>query len=269
MLDLDFGITQLNAQEKARLTELEVIIAQGIQTFYKVGKALIEIRDNKLYRETHKTFELYCREKWNMARRTAYQLMDSAKVMENLCAMAHKFPTNERQVRPLTGLPAELQQEIWQEAVESSPNGTPTGATVKRLVEARMGLRTKTDITSTELSQVEQLQQENKQLKEKLRQQEIERKRRAAEVAAELERLRFENQQLKAELYQRDIDWERRLAYEREKIRQEVRAEMKAEYEGQINTLTNQVESLKEQLAQITTKYQSVLARLDAIEGAR
>jgi len=67
---------------------------------------------------------------------------------------------------------------------------------------------------------------------------------------------------LKAELRQRDKDWEVRLAAERVKIREEVRAEMKAEYEGQINSLT-------QQLAEMTANYHGVLARLTALEKGK
>jgi len=90
--------------------------------------------------------------------------------------------------------------------------------------------------------------------------------------------LRAENRQLKAELRQRDKDWEVRLAAERIKIRKEVRAqlreeikaelreeiraEVKAEYEGQINSLT-------QQLAEMTANYHGVLARLTALEKGK
>ena len=81
-------------------------------------------------------------------------------------------------------------------------------------------------------------------------------------MALELEQLRAENRQLKAELRQRDKDWEVRLAAERVKIREEVRAQMKAEYEGQINSLT-------QQLAEMTANYHGVLARLTALEKGK
>ena len=74
--------------------------------------------------------------------------------------------------------------------------------------------------------------------------------------------MRAENRQLKAELLQRDKDWEVRLAAERVKIREEVRAQMKAEYEGQINSLT-------QQLAEMTANYHGVLARLTALEKGK
>lgn len=254
-----YDTAQLNVAERTRLQELESIVEHGLQTFYEVGKALDEIRKQKLYRETHKSFEAYCQQKWAIARRTAYRFIDAAKVMDNLCPIGHKIPTKENQVRPLAGLPPELQLEIWQEALESSPNGMPTGAAVQRLVEQRFPSLGSGKTAKDSASELDKLRSENQRLKEQIREQNRERERRAAAVALELEQLRAENRQLKAELRQRDRDWEVRLAAEREKIRAEVRAEMKAEYEGQINSLT-------QQLAEMTANYHAVLARLSALE---
>jgi hypothetical protein len=279
----ELAADRLDITERRKLQELESIVEQGLQTFYEVGKAFNEIREKKLYRETHKNFEAYCQEKWGMARRTAYQFIEAALVMENLCAIAHILPKKENQVRPLTKLPPELQIQIWQEAVEASPNGIPTGAAVKRLVEERFPSLGSDRTPKDTASELDKLRSENQRLKEQIRQQNRERERRAAAVALELEQLRAENRQLKAELQQRDRDWEVRLAVEREKIREEVRAELreeikaelreeiraelreeiraevKAEYEQQINSLT-------QQLAEMTANYHAVLARLTALE---
>ena len=109
---------QLDATEKARLDELETVIERGLQTFYEVGKALEEIREQKLYRETHKTFENYCRDRWGMARPTAYRFINAAQVMENLSPIGDILPRKENQVRPLTQLSPELQIKIWQQQLE-------------------------------------------------------------------------------------------------------------------------------------------------------
>ena len=278
LLDREYTTDQLDVAQRARLQELESIVEHGLQIFYEVGKALDEIREQKLYRETHKTFEAYCLDNWGLGRRTADRFIAAAQVIENLRPIGLKIPTKENQVRPLTGLPPELQLEIWQEALESSPNGMPTGAAVKRLVEDRFpsspsGLRGKDDA-----SELEKLRSDNQRLREQIREQNRERDRRAAAVALELEQLRAENRQLKAELLQRDKDWEVRLAAERIKLRKEVRAqlreeikaelreeiraEVKAEYEGQINSLT-------QQLAEMTANYHGVLARLTALEKGK
>lgn len=73
------------------------------------------IQEDRLYRTEFSTFEDYCKEKWNIKERRAYQLMDSAKVAERLksCTMVQP-PLNERQARPLTKLPPEQQREAWQ-----------------------------------------------------------------------------------------------------------------------------------------------------------
>lgn len=261
-LESEYVTDELDVAERARLQELESIVENGLQIFYEVGKALDEIREQKLYRETHKSFEAYCRERWAIARRTADQFIGAARVIENLSAIALKIPTKENQVRPLTGLSPELQLEIWQEALSLSPNGMPTGAAVQRLVDERFPSLGSGRSPKESDSELEKLRSDNKRLREEIRQQNRERDRRAAAVALEMEQLRAENRQLKAELLQRDKDWEIRLAVERRKIREEVRAELKAEYEGQINSLT-------QQLAEMTKNYQSVLARLTALEGAK
>lgn len=91
----------------------------GLETFYEVGKALLEIRDQRLYRAAHGTFEEYCRERWNLGRRYANQVIAAAGVVENLGAIAPK-PTTESQVRPLTDLAPEDQRTVWDQAVRES-----------------------------------------------------------------------------------------------------------------------------------------------------
>jgi hypothetical protein len=61
------------------------------RAFYEAGKALRELRDRRLYRSTHPTFEGYCRDRFGFRRRHPYQLIDAASVVDNLLASA---PTN-------------------------------------------------------------------------------------------------------------------------------------------------------------------------------
>lgn len=125
----------ITIQESKRLTELEEVIERGIATFKEVGEALAEIRDSKLYRVEYKTFEDYCREEWQMARRTAYQFIDGSAVAENVRNCAQVEPKNESQARPLTKLETpEQQREAWTAAVESS-GGKPTAKHVEAAVE--------------------------------------------------------------------------------------------------------------------------------------
>lgn len=116
--------------EQARLRECEATIEKGMATFVEVGQALAEISEKKLYRDTHKTFEAYCKERWGHNRRWAYQLIDAAGVMENVRNCAQK-PSNEAQARQLSKAPKEKQAKAWEKATS---NGKPTAAKVAAAV---------------------------------------------------------------------------------------------------------------------------------------
>ena len=85
--------SMMSAAEMDRLKELENTIKDNLAAFFKVGLALCEIRDSKLYRRSHPTFEKYCRDEFFIARGTAYQYIESAMTMKNLTQcpqIAHK-----------------------------------------------------------------------------------------------------------------------------------------------------------------------------------
>jgi hypothetical protein len=120
------------------LAHYERIIERGLDTFVEVGMALLEIRDGKLYQQKgYKTFEQYCRERFQLERRHAYRLMDAAEVVENVSNWTQIVPATESQARPLTSLPREEQPAAWQEAVETAPNGKVTAAHVQEVVDSR------------------------------------------------------------------------------------------------------------------------------------
>jgi len=112
-------LKELTTTETTRLTELEQVVQRGQQTFIEVGNALAEIRDSKLYRQTHKTFEAYCKEKWDWTRMQASRLIRAADTAENVTHGLQK-PTSERQIRPLTGdyLTSDEKYESWCKANE-------------------------------------------------------------------------------------------------------------------------------------------------------
>ncbi len=109
--------------EHSRLEALERVIERTQRSFYDVGKALEEIRDRRLYRRTHRTFEAYCRDVWDMSRTYAYQLMRAAAVVDNVRTISDIVPSNERQARLLARLPADEQRAVWKEVVEQARDG--------------------------------------------------------------------------------------------------------------------------------------------------
>lgn len=89
--------TDLTQHEATELLNLEDTIAAGLSTFLEVGRALQAIREKRLYRSTHPTFEAYCREKWDFSGRRARQLIGAAKFVES--GTNGSTPQNERQAR--------------------------------------------------------------------------------------------------------------------------------------------------------------------------
>ena len=57
---------ELTLLETGMLTDCEEVIEQGMETFFEVGDALLKIRDCRLYRESHATFDEYCRDRWGI-----------------------------------------------------------------------------------------------------------------------------------------------------------------------------------------------------------
>jgi len=131
--------TAIATGEAVRLAELEATIERGLHTFVDVGNALLEIRDSRLYRETHGTFEDYCRDRWGFTRMRASQLINAAEVVGNVNNCLQSLPATESQARPLTSLPPDEQREAWQRAVETAPDGKVTAAHVQSVVDEMSG----------------------------------------------------------------------------------------------------------------------------------
>jgi hypothetical protein len=149
----------------SELKRCEAIIERNLKTFIDVGNALLEIRDNRLYRDTHKTFEAYCHERWGWKRDYVNKQIRAAEVARNLGTMVPKSsqvsdfkptsehldtmvskptqvsdfkPTSERQLRPLANLKPAAQRQIWTQAVKESNGRAPTAAIVNHIKHKRI-----------------------------------------------------------------------------------------------------------------------------------
>lgn len=125
---------QLTAIEKESLQMCEEKINRGLNTFYEVGRALIQIRDQYLYREMYSTFEEYCRKRWQISSRYAQLLSGATQTIDNLRTNCSHLPENEAQVRPLVSLEPEEQKIVWQIVQETAPNGKVSSGHVKSIV---------------------------------------------------------------------------------------------------------------------------------------
>jgi len=93
---------RLSDREQADLATCEAALDNLRVAFWAAGKALQVIRDARLYRDTHATFEDYVEQRWDMSRSPAYRLIDAWPLAERLSPMGDKL--NERQVRELLPL---------------------------------------------------------------------------------------------------------------------------------------------------------------------
>ncbi|WP_230966487.1 hypothetical protein [Nostoc sp. NZL] len=149
-------VPELTEEEQRDRLHLERRVERA---FFEAGKALAELRDRRLYRSTHSTFEEYCKDRFGFERRHPYRLIEAAGVVDNLIKMCpiwtqnqieddpptvHSdqlqqiLPTSEGQVRPMTKLEPQQQQEVWQQAVELAGGKVPTGRIVKDVVQRIM-----------------------------------------------------------------------------------------------------------------------------------
>lgn len=128
----------LTAGERRHLVALEKRIERGLQTFKEVGAALQEVRDSRLYRDAHPSFEAYCQDRWGLERQRAYQLIGAVEVVHALPENAGQLIRNEATARELVTVmrddPEDL-QEVWAKVVEraESEGGKVTAETVRQV----------------------------------------------------------------------------------------------------------------------------------------
>ncbi|MDL2320742.1 hypothetical protein LJC47_00125 [Desulfosarcina sp. OttesenSCG-928-B08] len=92
------GDTPVSVREQKRLDELEAVIYRNFKSFYEVGCALREISLARLYRGTHRNFMEYVKDVWDLARARAYQLIDSADVIDNLVSASGISTSNPSEI---------------------------------------------------------------------------------------------------------------------------------------------------------------------------
>ncbi|MER6816436.1 hypothetical protein ABT299_44845 [Spirillospora sp. NPDC000708] len=74
----------LDPEERSLFKLCEKKVTTLRDAFLDAGKALENIRDRRLYRETHKSFEAYCRERWTMSRVQADRLIRAGRIAAKL-----------------------------------------------------------------------------------------------------------------------------------------------------------------------------------------
>ena len=144
---------KLSVGEWAQLKERETIIKDGEQVFIRVGTALAEIRDLKLYREKYGTFQEYVEQRLGWTRQRAYQVMEAAQAVKALPPKMSTMVDTERAAREVVKIEPEHRAEVVAEAAKDGP---VTAASVQQAaaklaepVEAEIVLCDETELART------------------------------------------------------------------------------------------------------------------------
>lgn len=79
------------------LQERTVLEQQVERVFYIAGRALLSLREKRLYRNTYTTFEEYCKQRFGFTHRHVNYLIAGSQVVENLMG-TNNFQTEAEQV---------------------------------------------------------------------------------------------------------------------------------------------------------------------------
>ncbi len=112
-------MNELEPSEVKLLNQLEKRIEFGKSTFVLVGNALTEIRDKRLYRKSHKTFEDYCEKRWGWTRQRSHQLIQAASVVESLPDNLSTIVDTEGVARAVAKVKPERRAAVVKKAAES------------------------------------------------------------------------------------------------------------------------------------------------------
>ncbi len=130
----------LSLSEESERLRLERKVEKA---FYEAGLALQTLRDKRLYRSTHATFEEYCQDRFNYSRSYSSRLILAVEIVdnikENVANWQHNktivLPTKESQCRQIGRLKQPSSQaQAWREAVNRSSGGNPTAKIVEQVV---------------------------------------------------------------------------------------------------------------------------------------
>jgi hypothetical protein len=122
--------TLLTAEERQRLAKLEKVVDAKLGDFFEVASALMEIKNNGLFRETHCNFHLYCQKRWGFGRSYANKLIGSAERIQLLPPDQTK-PANEFTMRPFLKLEPEEFPEKWKAVLKEAGDKRVTSTIVK------------------------------------------------------------------------------------------------------------------------------------------
>jgi hypothetical protein len=106
---------ELDTAEKKLLADCEADIERNDPGGFVLGDRLSQIREKKLYRATHTTFQDYCVARWDYSKSHANRLIKGFRCYQWLKTQTQGkvyLPTKESQIRCIVGLKEDQQEEV-------------------------------------------------------------------------------------------------------------------------------------------------------------
>jgi hypothetical protein len=111
----ELELSVLNEIETRTLRKCEKIVAEGMAQFVGVGRALEQIRENKLWRGKYDSFKDYLDRRWSMSTAHATRLISGSEIATRV----GNIP-NECVAREVAKIPYTEQKTVVERAVEAS-----------------------------------------------------------------------------------------------------------------------------------------------------
>jgi hypothetical protein len=140
---------KLSDEEQAELEQLEAEIQDCLDRYgFNLGRKLKIIRDKRLYRQNHDTFDDYCKKRWDFGARNATYKISAVEVYDNLAAHYNGqnyqnrknfsdfvLPANTSQAGELADLSFAEQIIVWEYVVEKYSEKKITQKAIQRMKE--------------------------------------------------------------------------------------------------------------------------------------
>jgi len=133
---------KLNTIETNRLKKLEEIIERGQNTFMLVGKAVMEVKLTRLWRQDYHSWDEYCAKRWGWTRQRVHQIEKSSETVGLLPENVAQMVDNEKAARELANVPEDKREEVVRKAAKASKKSKATAAAIKEASEEVLDVET-------------------------------------------------------------------------------------------------------------------------------
>src|SRR6266850_2839235 len=98
-----------DAKRSKRRDELIKMVNDGIRD---VGNALMELRDDEHWKDTHSSFSDFCRDNFEISKTYLYDTIKALELIASLPKSVRPKITNERQARALISIPEKARVDV-------------------------------------------------------------------------------------------------------------------------------------------------------------